>query len=93
MVIKSPYATSYLMAIVMFDLSVTIVEISTVEMCLTGSRSNANMTIKIPYVSICDCIYLMAIVMLAISFTHFEIFTVEMCMTMTLAFRLDQGQM
>ena len=35
MIIKSPYSISYLMAIVMFDLSVTILEIFAIKMFMT----------------------------------------------------------
>ena len=35
MLIEIPYATSYLMAIVMFALSITILETFTVEICMT----------------------------------------------------------
>ena len=36
--------------------------------------------------------YLIAIVRLRVSFTDCEKFAVEMCMTLTLTFRMDQGQ-
>ena len=46
MQMERPYATFYLLAMAMFALSVTFCEILTVEMYMSGSRSNAKMPVE-----------------------------------------------
>ena len=87
MLFESQHATTYLMAIVMFAKSVTILQIFTIEMYMIltltfrmGKRSNA-------------IFYLLAIAMFALSLIICEIFTVEMRMTVILTFRIGQDQL
>ena len=54
-----------------------------------GPRSNLNGPIESPY----STSYVMAIVMLALSSNVCEIFAAELCATLTLTFRMGQGQM
>ena len=93
MVIESPYATSYLMVVLMFAISVTGLEIFAIEMCMT-----LILTFRMDQgqIQICQSMlhnyatsYFMAIVILA--FTVCEILTVEMCTA--LIFRMDQCQL
>ena len=93
MPIESQFWNS-LMAIVMFALYHHLRDIFSINMhdldheLQNSTRSNVNMPIE----SQCRTFYLMAVVMFALV-TIYEIFTVEICMTLTLHFRMRQGQM
>ena len=86
-----PCLTSYLMALVMLALSVTISKLFAIEIVhdldydLYGLRSHINNPIESPYMTCC----LMVIVIFIIS----KIFSDEMCVTLILTFRIGQRQM
>ena len=90
MLIESPYASSYSMAIVMLALFVTILEIFTVEIYTTltltfriGQDQIKNMLIDSShFIS-----YLMSIVIFSPSVTILVIFTVQMYITLILTYR------
>ena len=90
---ESPYATSYMIAIVMLIKSVTIFENFSIKMCIalivTRPRSNVNMPLERQLATF----YLLVIAMFALSVTVYKIISVEICMTLILNFRMGQGQM
>ena len=75
MVIESPHATSYSLALVIFDLRL-----------LNRLRLDLNLPIESPYTTS----YFMEIVMLARSDTILDIFAVEICMTFNLTLECAQ---
>ena len=56
---------------------------------LNGPRLNVNISIDNPYTTF----YMMAVATFAVSVTIYEIFAVEKRMTISLTFRMCQGQM
>ena len=86
------YATFYLLAIVMFALSVTVCErlsqnVHDIDLYY-GPRSNVNMPMEKSYATL----YLFAIAIFAPSVTICKIFAGKMCMTLKLTFRMGKGQ-
>ena len=89
-----PCMTSYLMTIIMLALSDTISKIFAIKIVhdhdldqCNRSRSNTTILIKSPNTTL----YFMA--MFAISVIISNLLAAKMCMTLTMAFRMIQGQL